>query len=207
MANGTRDLPPTPSAALELKEERQLVREGYDFLDEKRLLLASELIKELSRYEKRLAEFTALHDKAREAVASAMIRHGLHGLQVYPAEPLENAQIRTTTQSYLGVSVSESELSLSVSAQPPYAELPSPEAERCRKLFSEMLSLAAVLAAMSGNLFRLVDEYRRTERRARALEDVLLPEIEETLHDILAHLEDTEMEETIRTRMKYHSGP
>lgn len=205
MANGTRDLPPTPSAALELKEEQQLVREGYDFLDEKRLLLASELLKELTRYEKRLAEFTALHDKAREAVVSATVRHGLNGLQVYPAEPLENAQVRTTTQSFLGVSVSESELLLSVPAHPPYAELPSPEAEQCRKLFIEMLPLAAVLAAIAGNLFRLVDEYRRTERRARALEDVLLPEIEETLHDILAHLEDTEMEETIRTRLKYHS--
>lgn len=205
MANGIRDLPPTPSAALELKEEQQLVREGYDFLDEKRLLLASELLKELSRYEKHLAEFIALHDKAREAVASAMVRHGLHGLQVYPAEPLKNAQIRTTAQSYLGVNVMESELSLSVPGQPPYAELPSPETEQCRELFIEMLPLAAALAAIVGNLLRLVDEYRRTERRARALEDVLLPEIEEVLHDILAHLEDTDLEEVIRTRMKYQS--
>ncbi len=68
-----------------------------------------------------------------------------------------------------------------------------------------MLPLAAVLAAIVGNLLRLVEEYRRTERRARALEDVLLPEIEETLHEILAHLEDTDLEETIRTRMKYGS--
>ncbi len=205
MPNGSRNVPPTPSAALELREERQLVREGYDFLDEKRLLLASELLRELSSYEKRLAEFISVHEKIREAVASAMIRHGLHGLQVYPAQPLENARVQTTTQSYLGVGVIEGELSLSAPAQAPYAELPSPEAENCRKLFTQMLPLAAGLAAIVGNLLRLVDEYRRTERRARALEDVLLPEIEETLHDILSHLEDTEMEETIRTRLKYES--
>lgn len=203
MANGTRDLPPTASAALELKEEQQLVREGYDFLDEKRLLLASELLKELSRYEKQLAEFVAVHDQAREAVARAMVRHGLNGLQVYPAQPLENAEIRTTTQSYLGVRVGESELLIAVPAQPPYAELPSPEAEQCRKLFNQMLTLAAVLAAITGNLFRLVDEYRRTERRARALEDVLLPEIEDSLREILAHLEDADLEEVIRTRLNY----
>lgn len=203
MPNGSRNLPPTPSAALELKEERQLVREGYDFLDEKRLLLASELLRELSIYEKRLAEFLGLQQKAREAVASAMIRHGLDGLQVYPAEPLENARVRTSTQSYLGVRVIEAEMSMPIPAQPPYAELPSPEAENCRTLLTQMFPLAAGLAATVGNLLRLVDEYRRTERRARALEDVLLPEIEETLHDILAHLEDTEMEETIRTRLKY----
>ncbi len=205
MPNGSRDVPPTPSAALELKEEQQLVKEGYDFLDEKRLLLASELLRELSHYEKRLAEFMELHDKAREAASTAMVRHGLHGLQVYPAEPLENARFQVTTQSYLGVSVSEGELSLAAAEQSSHAELPSPEAENCRKLFNEMLPLAAVLAAIVGNLLRLVEEYRRTERRARALEDVLLPEIEETLHEILAHLEDTDLEETIRTRMKYGS--
>ena len=203
MANGTRDLPPTPSAALELKEERQLVREGYDFLDEKRLLLASELLRELSEYQKRLAEYNALHDKAREAVTGAMLRHGLNGLQVYPAAPFENAQVRTTTQSYLGVEVSESELLLTAPKQTPYAELPSPEAENCRRMFAELLPLAAKLAATVGNLFRLVREYRQTERRARALEDVLLPEIEQTLHDIVAHLEDTDLEEVIRSRLKY----
>ena len=203
MANGTRDLPPTPSSALELKEERKLVREGYDFLDEKRLLLASELLRKLSLYEKRLAEFSALHEKAREAAVSAAVRHGLHGLQVYPAEPLENAQVRTTVESYLGVNVIESELSLTAPEQPPYAELPSPEAENCRKLFAELLAFTAELAAIVGNLLRLLDEYRRTERRARALEDVLLPEIEETLREISAHLEDIDLEEVIRTRLKY----
>jgi V/A-type H+-transporting ATPase subunit D len=205
LTNGSRDLPPTPSAALELKEERNLVREGYDFLDEKRLLLASELLRELSQYEARLAEFMALQDKVREAVVGAMTRHGLNGLQVYPAQPLDNAEIRTTTQSFLGVHLIESELWLSAPGQPPYSELPSPEAENCRKLFAEMLPLAAALAAMVGNLFRLVEEYRRTERRARALEDVLLPEIDEALHDILAHLEDIDLEEIIRTRLKYRS--
>jgi V/A-type H+-transporting ATPase subunit D len=205
LTNGGHDLPPTPSSALELKEERKLVREGYDFLDEKRLLLASELLRELSRYEKRLAEFSDLHDKAREAAVGAAVHHGLHGLQVYPAEPLENAQIRTTVQSCLGVSVIESELSLATPEEPQYAELPSPEAENCRKLFAELLTFTADLAARVGNLLRLMDEYRRTERRARALEDVLLPEIEQTLHDISAHLEDIDLEEVIRTRLEYRS--
>jgi vacuolar-type H+-ATPase subunit D/Vma8 len=33
-------LSPSRSAFLELKEERQLVREGFEFLDEKRVILA-----------------------------------------------------------------------------------------------------------------------------------------------------------------------
>ena len=43
-------------------------------------------------------------------------------------------------------------------------------------------------------------EYQRTERRARALEDVLLPELEETTRQIDGHLEALDLEEAVRFR-------
>ena len=52
---------------------------------------------------------------------------------------------------------------------------------------------------------RLAAEYRRTERRARALEDVILPEIEGTLREVESHLEEVDQEEAIRTRLHYGS--
>jgi hypothetical protein len=53
---------------------------------------------------------------------------------------------------------------------------PSPEVRACRAVFERLLWPAADLAARAGNLNRLAREYRRTERRAKALEKVLLPE-------------------------------
>src|SRR5664279_195722 len=44
------DVTPTRAAALELKDERRAMREGYVFLDEKCLLLAGEILRELGRY-------------------------------------------------------------------------------------------------------------------------------------------------------------
>ena len=43
---------PTRSAVLELKAERVVVGEAYDFLDEKRLLLAAELLRQLAEYDR-----------------------------------------------------------------------------------------------------------------------------------------------------------
>jgi V/A-type H+-transporting ATPase subunit D len=57
------------------------------------------------------------------------------------------------------------------------------------------------MAAVSGNLLRLADEYRRTERRARALENVLLPEIAQALKVIEEKLEAGDQEEAIRVRL------
>jgi V/A-type H+-transporting ATPase subunit D len=59
---------------------------------------------------------------------------------------------------------------------------------------------SATLAGIAGNLERLRHEYRRTERRARALEDVLLPEITGTIYELEARLEEVEQEEAIRVR-------
>jgi len=55
-------------------------------------------------------------------------------------------------------------------------------------------------------LHRLAREYRRTERRAKALENVLMPEVEETIKRVDEQLDTMDREETIRARW-WSSGP
>jgi len=62
---------------------------------------------------------------------------------------------------------------------------------------------AADLAARAGNLNRLAREYRRTERRVKVLEKVLLPEVEAAFDYIDEQLDMMEREETIRTRWSH----
>jgi V/A-type H+-transporting ATPase subunit D len=80
----------------------------------------------------------------------------------------------------------------------------SPEARQCQHLFGQLLLSSAVLAARSGNLHRLLAEYKRTERRARALEDVLLPELDSLIHEMDLSLEELEQEEAVRVRLGRH---
>ena len=54
-----REVIPTRSAFLELKEERVGMQEGYRFLDEKRLILAAEILVTLNTYTQELAAFRA----------------------------------------------------------------------------------------------------------------------------------------------------
>ena len=53
---------------------------------------------------------------------------------------------------------------------------------------------------MSGNLERLSLEYRRSVRRARALQDVMLPELDRSIYDIESRLEELEQEDAIWMR-------
>jgi V/A-type H+-transporting ATPase subunit D len=83
---------------------------------------------------------------------------------------------------------------------------PSPEARPCRAVFEKLLAMAADTAARAGNPNRLGREYRRTERRAEALEKVLLPEMEDAIKRVDEQLDSMERGEIIRTRWS-HKGP
>ncbi len=197
------DRSPTRAALLELGEEQRVVAEAYEFLDEKRLLLAAELLRQLDLYETLLGEIETLGRSARQQLVAAVQRHGLQELSVYPAAPLEGARIDMQQRNVMGVTLVEARLVKPESGgrAPWTASQPSPEAEHCRAAFASLLPQLTILAGISGNLHRLLVEYRRTERRARALENVILPEIGQALAQMSSYLEEMDLEDAIRVRL------
>lgn len=195
---------PTRAAILALKDERTVVAEAYNFLDEKRLLLAAELLRQLDLYQRLLAKTEALSEQAKQKLSAATKRHGLQGLSVYPAASLEGFQLTVKRQNFMGVTLLETDMHVppAESSPPAMASNPSSEAEACRAVFQEILLQSAALAEQSGNLHRLLSEYRLTERRARALENVILPEIDQALGDMTVHLEEMDLEDVIRAHVR-----
>jgi V/A-type H+-transporting ATPase subunit D len=192
------DVVPTRSAYLELQDERHGMQEGYRFLDEKRLILAGELLRVLREYQARRTEFDQLYREAVAALRAAVGRHGIEGLSIYPALRTRE-RIQRRSRNVLGVSVGEARLETAQTDAPPAVQ-PSPEGELCRDLYHRVIEQATALAALHASLLRLWREYTRTSRRARALEDVMLPEMERTLREIEADLEEQDREEAVRVR-------
>jgi len=186
------------SALLELQDERDVMREGHAFLDEKRTLLASELIDQLKEYYRLKERFASRYDEAVSAVKVALLRHGLDGLQCYPAHG-ETGQLERQRHDLMGVALVRAKLALpeedGLSAWPS-----SEQGEHARRRFRELLADMVALAAVGGNLMRLYDDYVRTERRTRALEDVLIPELDEQIKNMSSTLEAQELEEAVRVR-------
>jgi V/A-type H+/Na+-transporting ATPase subunit D len=193
------DVTPTRSAVIERKEERHAMHEGYVFLDEKTMLLAGEIVRQLREYEDRARRFAEAQLAAVAALGAAITQHGLEGLQVYPPGTLGEAELRVTEGSLMGVRLLSAEIA--GDALPPVAPADvSPEAEACRGAFVTLLAQAVTLAALSGNLERLYLEYKRASRRARALQDVLLPELDRDIADLETRLEELEQEDAIWMR-------
>lgn len=175
------------------------MREGYVFLDEKCLLLAGAMLRELRRYDQANKILRGMQSQAAAALAAALGRHGLQGLQCYPASPPEAITLRVQQRLLLNVQLLDASAGREPMAapEPAYA---SPEAEDCRAAFLALTQQLAVMAAMSGNLARLYREYRRSVRRVRALQDVLLPELDGEINQIETQLEELERDELLGAR-------
>lgn len=201
------DTAATRSAALALADERTLMRQGHQFLDEKRMLLAAELLRGLRAHQAQEAALLAGVQAAAAALRAALHRHGLQGLQAYPAAVLDPVAPAPTRDSFLGVA----RLQVAYAPQAGLDEMraldASPEAQAAAQACAALLGPLAVLAASAGNLVRLAAEFRRTERRAKALENVLLPEVQHALAAILDHLELGEQEEAVRIRQAARRHP
>ena len=201
----TRTLP-TRSAVLELTPARLVASEANTRLAEKRLLLAAELLRQLAEYERLQQEFEKLRQQAVTALLHAVTQHGLQGLSVYPADVIKTMHLETETRNFMGVTLADTRLQLVEDTAAVTAACPSSEANNCKEAFRKLLDLSSQIAGVSGNLYRLLVEYRLTERRARALENVILPEIEETLHVMTTHLEELEFEDAVRVRVRGKSA-
>jgi V/A-type H+-transporting ATPase subunit D len=75
------------------------------------------------------------------------------------------------------------------------------EAFACRDAFSALMVASVGLGAIAGNLERLSEEYRRSIRRARALKNVLMPELDRKVGEPETALEDLEREDAIAMRL------
>lgn len=175
------------------------MRDSFVFLDEKCLLLAQGLLKELRDYERLSAVLKQALVDAANALHGALARHGLEGLQRYPAADAAGAALAVGRRRLMGVPLQEA--SLEAAGEPALEPVnPSPEAEACRAAHARAMALGAQLAALWGNLERLYREYRRTVRRVRALQDVLLPEVEGSIYEIETSLEEQERDEAVWLR-------
>ncbi len=203
MPEPRRELATTRVALLELKDEQQLAQEGYRLLDEKRILLAGEIRRQLTQLRAHSREMRAAEEAARAAIVAALLRHGLDALAVHPPASLAAEAVVYAHSRLLGLRLLEARLR--ASGGPPEAMLggaASEEVRECIRCYRRLLARAVALAACGLTLRRLLREYVRTERRTRAIENILLPEIDAAVRLLEEQLDGMDQEEFARLRQQ-----
>lgn len=187
---------------LELRREHEVVVEGHRLLDERRVLLARELLARLREFDKRFEAFAARENEAHAALIEATERMGLEQLEVYP--PLDLSALETVRETTRFIGITFDGARLAEMPEPSRERAPvfeSEQAETAASQFAGLLEEAVGLASDIAQLLKLEAEYRRTQRRVRALEKILLPELEAEQKVLENALEELEIEEAVRVRL------
>lgn len=202
MPEPRREPASTRVALLELKDEQQLVQEGYRLLDEKRILLAGEIRRQLGSLRAHRHELEAAEKAARAAFVAALLRHGYDSLAVHAPASFAQEALVVAHSRLLGLALLEARLRPAVTPVPRFspADAASVEVRECARAYRELLARAVALAACELTLRRLVREFVRTERRTRAIENILLPEIDAAVRLLEELLDAMDQEEFARLR-------
>lgn len=187
---------------LELKREREIVQEGHRFLDEKRVLLARELLTRIKHCESLQTRFEAAQKRAHARLQDATDEAGLEELQAHPVLDPSLFVVKASTRRWLGIQlpqlVAEDGVPEHFDARP---VINRRETLNTAQAYRGLFALATELAGEHAALLRLEAEYRKTQRRVRALEKILLPELEASQHALESALEEQELEEAVRVRL------
>jgi V/A-type H+-transporting ATPase subunit D len=192
----------TRIAQLELKDEQRLVKEGYELLDEKRIRLVAEIRAQLVRLRRWQAEVRKAQEAAQGALMAALNRHGIDELSGYPPLSADESELKFNRRRLFGLELLEPRWHAGAAHLTERPVNASPEARDCACRHRALLEPMLMTAVCSLNLRRLMREYVRTERRARAIENVRLPEIEWSLKFIDEQLEILDQEEVARVRQR-----
>jgi V/A-type H+/Na+-transporting ATPase subunit D len=192
---------PTKSSYLELSDQLDSAKEGYELLDQKRQILVFELMSRLGRArdaERRVAE--AL-EQAFAALRGAVMDVGSTAIDRATLAVSYDHQIELSQQSLMGIRLP------TVTATPAAMSVQfgtggtSAQTDTAMKRFVEALPLLAELAELENSVIRLARELRKTQRRCNALSKIFIPDYTETIDYILSSLEERERESFIIQKM------
>jgi V/A-type H+-transporting ATPase subunit D len=192
---------PTKSSYLELSDQLDSAKEGYELLDQKRQILVFELMSRLGRArdaERRVAE--AL-ERAFAALRGAEMDVGSAAIDRATLAVSYDHQIELSQQSLMGIRLP------TVTALPAALSVQfgtggtSAQTDTAMQRFVEALPLLAELAELENSVIRLARELRKTQRRCNALSKVFIPDYSETIDYILSSLEERERESFIIQKM------
>jgi V/A-type H+-transporting ATPase subunit D len=189
------------AALLELRREKELIEQGHRFLDEKRMQLARELLQRLERWVALLEKLDTAENEARDALIDAVTAHGVGDLQAYPPGKIEKLDMEQDNNGFLGLVLPVMALTLEIEGTLEAPTVKRPLVTLAANRYADLVEIAGEGAALLTAMLRLEDEYKRTERSVRALENVVMPEIQEEEKFTEEALAELEQEEAVRVRL------
>ena len=190
---------PTKGNLMKIKKSLELAKVGYDLLDRKRNILIREtmgLIDSAADIRSRIAESYRV---AYQALEEANMSMGI--VDEFAAfVPVENG-LTISSRSVMGVEIP------TVSLDPVPTDnyfgfrRTTAKLDEAYRRFNEVKQLTAELAQTENSVYRLAANIKKTQKRANALKNIIIPRFEEQVKTITSALDEKDREEFSRLKV------
>lgn len=190
---------PTKGNLIATKKTLALSTMGYDLMDKKRNILIREMMSLVDQAQKLRNEVDRIFDEAYQALRSANITLGRID-EIAESVPIDNG-ITIGFRSVMGVDIpivkyEAQPLQLSYGMYESNSQL-----DYAFLCFQRVKEITITLAEIENAAAGLSDAIVKTQRRANALKNVVIPNLESTVKFISDSLEEKEREEFSRLKV------
>ena len=190
---------PTKGNLINTKKSLDLAKVGFELLDRKRNIIVREMMLLIDRAADIQSKIDTCYAEAYQALQRANVAHGICE-DIAQSVPVENG-LSLSSRSVMGVEIPL----VSLDAEP--VELSygfmdtSALVDEAYIKFDQVKKLTAELAEVENSVYRLADSIKKTQKRANALKNIMIPRFEETVKFITEALEEKDREEFSRLKV------
>jgi V/A-type H+-transporting ATPase subunit D len=190
---------PTKGNLINTKKSLSLAKLGFDLMDRKRNILIREMVSLVDKAKSIRGEIESTYAQAYKALQSANITMGVidniaNGIDV-------ETGVQITYRSVMGVEIPKVSLQSTLSAKAYGFMDTNSQFDLAYASFEKAKELTVVLAEVENSVCRLANEIKKTQRRANALHNIIIPQFEDTIKMISESLEEKEREEFSRLKV------
>jgi V/A-type H+-transporting ATPase subunit D len=190
---------PTKGNLLATKKSLDLAKLGYELMDRKRNVLIREMMMLVDKVKTLRDEITITYEKAYLALQQANISLGVIS-EIANTVTIENG-VHVVYRSVMGVEIPNVSMDNSdVSFQYGFAESNS-KLDEATLLFNKAKRLTILLSEVDNAIFKLARAVQKTQKRANALKNIVLPALKSDIKFISEALEEKEREEFTRLKV------
>lgn len=191
---------PTKGNLIITKKSLSLAKIGYELLDKKRNILIREMMTLIDRANDIQSKIDDAFSNAYTALQMANITLGFCE-EISKTIPIENS-IKLNYRSVMGVEIPV--LSIDTpSVDKLYYGLGSTNSQLDEAIvkFMKVKELTVYLAEIENSIYRLADAIKKTQKRANALKNIMIPKFEQSVKFITDALDEKDREEFSRLKV------
>ncbi len=190
---------PTKGNLMATKRSRALARTGYELMDRKRNILIREIMALMEQAREVQDQIDTVFTEAYAALQRANIDLGICDRLAEAVDLDDSLEIRF--RSVMGVELPHL-AGASAPARPDYGfAFTSSALDDAYVKFRRVKELTRRLAEVETSIYRLAESIKKAQKRANALENIVIPGFDETIRVITDALEEKEREEFVRLKV------